>query len=64
MTFNKLVDKHKNPWTKLFHLLGFIGIGYGLWMHDWIYLVAGIVLLGIAHIFPCCKGKKKRKRNN
>ena len=62
MTLDKLVDRHKNPWTQLFHLLGFIGVGYGLWMHDWIYIVAGIVLLGIAHIFPCCKGKKKKKK--
>ena len=62
MVLDKLVDKHKNPWNLIFHLLGFIGLAYGLWMHDWIYMVAGVVLLVIGHFFPCCKVKKKKKK--
>jgi len=62
MTFDKLVGKHRNPWTQLFHLLGLVGVIYGLWMHDWIYIVAGVLIVGISHIFPCCKNKKKKKK--
>jgi len=53
MTFDKLVGKHRNPWTQLFHLLGLVGVIYGLWMHDWIYIVAGVLIVGISHIFQC-----------
>jgi len=57
--FDKLVDRHKNPWNQLFHLLGGLAAIYGLWMHDWYWIIGAIVILIIGHSFPNKKKKKK-----
>ena len=57
--FDKLIDRHKNPWNQLFHLIAFIVVIYGLWMHNWTYIIAAIVIVVIGHAFPYKKSKKK-----
>ena len=56
--FDKCIDKHKNPWTMLFHLFAFIAGIYGLWNHDWTWIIIAVVIAIIGHLFP---SKKKRR---
>ncbi len=55
---NKILDAHRSPWTMLFHLIAAIVLGYGLWNHDWAYIIIAIVVAALSHMFP--KEKKKR----
>jgi len=57
--FDKCVDRHKNPWNQLLHLIALIIGIYGLWNHDWLWIIIAIVVIILGHIFPCKKGKKK-----
>ncbi|GBE20637.1 hypothetical protein BMS3Abin17_01379 [archaeon BMS3Abin17] len=56
--FDKIVDMHRNPWTQLFHLVAFVVLGYGLWMHNWTYIIVAMAIGALSHLFP----KKKKKR--
>ncbi|MCK5624752.1 hypothetical protein KAI04_02840 [Candidatus Pacearchaeota archaeon] len=62
MKSNKIKYDSKNSLNRLFHLLGLIGLVYGLWVHDWIFIVAGVVLVGIGHLSLCYKVKKKKPK--
>ncbi len=55
---NKILDAHRSPWTMLFHLIAAAVLGYGLWNHDWAYIIIAIVVAALSHLFP--KEKKKR----
>jgi len=50
-----------NPVTAIANLLGAVSGIYGLWMHDWIFIIAAILffILGHAYIWAA---KKEAKR--
>lgn len=56
--YNKILDMHRNPWTMLFHLVAFGALVYGLWNHDWAYIISAVVVAVLSHLFP----HKKKKR--
>ena len=56
--YNKILDMHRNPWTFLFHLVAFGVLAYGLWNHDWLYIIFALLLALLSHLFPV----KKKKR--
>lgn len=62
---DKIIDKHKHPWSLFFHLIGLIAGIYGVWIHSWTWIIIAIVLLAIGHIFPyktkTTKTKKSKK---
>lgn len=53
--FDKLIDKHKNPWNLLIHLIAGISIVYGLWVHDFTWIIGGIIIGIFGHIFNYVK---------
>lgn len=59
--FEKLMDRHKNPWNMFFHLLTFVVGIYGIWHHNWTWIIVAIILAIIGHLFPYKKKSSKGK---
>ena len=60
--FDKLIDKHKNPWSLFLHLVALVIAVYGLWNHSWTWIIIAIVVAAIGHLVPDKKGKKRKKK--
>ena len=58
--FDKCVDRHKNIWNQLLHLIALILAVYGLWNRNWTCIIIAIVVAILGHLFPHKLGKKKR----
>ena len=43
--------EHANPVHIVLLSIGAIGIVYGLWMHDYTWIIGGLVLNGLGHIY-------------
>jgi len=54
---------HETPLNAVLHVIAFFILLYGLWLHNWTYIIAAIVIAVIGHIIQCCilKGKKEAK---
>lgn len=61
--FDKLIDQHKRPVCFWFHLVGFIALIYGLWAHSWTWIIIGIVLCLLGHLFTSSGSEKKKEES-
>ncbi|MFC1825458.1 hypothetical protein ACFL9T_22320 [Thermodesulfobacteriota bacterium] len=43
--------EHANPVNFVLHVLGAIPLVYGLWTHKWGFILLGVFLQGIGHIY-------------
>lgn len=49
--YTMFVRTHSHPITQILHLASFaVGI-YGLWMRDWNWITAAIVIMFVGHLF-------------
>lgn len=67
LSFNDLIDRHKNPTNGLLHILGFAVAIYGIWQHDWNVIIFAVIILIVGHLFPYKKEQieepKKSKKS-
>lgn len=47
----KRVLEHAHPFHLVMIVLGFVAIVYGLWIHDWFWIIFGIVFNALGHIY-------------
>lgn len=43
--------EHAHPLHFVFEVVGFMMIAYGLWVHGWVWIVAGIILNFAGHLY-------------
>lgn len=43
--------EHANPLHFMLAVIAVIGFSYGLWMHDWIWIVGATVLSIVGHVY-------------
>lgn len=48
--WEKRILEHAQPFNAIAHLVGFAFIGYGLWIHNWTWVIAGAVICFLGHL--------------
>ena len=51
----KMALEHGNPVNCALSVLAFVFVGYGLWMHDFLYIIIGIFLGLLGHVYCLIK---------
>lgn len=51
--------EHANPVNLGFHVLGAIPLIYGLWIHNGKFIILGVILNGIGHLY--CRLMEKKE---
>lgn len=59
----RLCLEHANPINLLLHLLGLIIIVYGLWINVLGYVIIGIIIILLGHIYIWAINKKSKAKN-
>ncbi len=47
----KMALEHGHPVNFVLSLIALAAVGYGLWMHDFLYIVIGILLGLLGHVY-------------
>ncbi len=53
----KLALEHGHPVNCAASIIAIVLLGYGLWIHNWTWIIAGIVVAVLGHLY--CLLKKK-----
>lgn len=51
----RIMLEHANPVNFIAHIIASIPLIYGLWMHDWTWLIVGIMIPLIGHLYVWLK---------
>lgn len=43
--------EHGNPFNFVLTIVALVLFSYGLWMHDWTWIVVGLITASIGHIY-------------
>ena len=55
--FDKCCDQHKKPVCFWLHVIGLVVGIYGLWMHNWTWIIVALVVMVLGHLFVMKKKK-------